>query len=75
MPHSSRPGEELPPTFRNVTVGMAGLRGREFVEHAEVQYKVVAVWENNDQIDQARYVLPFDGKLNMHQLTYYIFQA
>ncbi|GBE83878.1 hypothetical protein SCP_0509350 [Sparassis crispa] len=53
LPHSTRAGEELPPTFSSVVMGQTGTHSRAYVERAEVAYKIVATWEpmkENDHI-------------------------
>ncbi|KZT23698.1 hypothetical protein NEOLEDRAFT_1069024 [Neolentinus lepideus HHB14362 ss-1] len=49
MPHSSTPGEELPPTFSASVLIEGGVRERALAENAEVSYRVVAVWEAMDR--------------------------
>ncbi|EKM58006.1 uncharacterized protein PHACADRAFT_206848 [Phanerochaete carnosa HHB-10118-sp] len=58
IPRPGRPGEELPPTCCNVSLGIAGIRGRSAVERAEVEYKIVATWEDHDDKETARLEAP-----------------
>lgn len=48
LPSGRQPGQELPPTFSTSTLVASGTRGRAFVEKAEVNYKVTAIWEPSD---------------------------
>ncbi|KAJ3552869.1 hypothetical protein NM688_g3926 [Phlebia brevispora] len=52
LPQPTRQGEELPQSCSAVSVGELGTRGRTCVERAEVEYKVVAVWESNEPNDR-----------------------
>lgn len=45
IPRGSRPGEEMPPTFRALMPCDNRRRGISAVEKAEVSYRVTAVWE------------------------------
>ncbi|KIP07307.1 hypothetical protein PHLGIDRAFT_19214 [Phlebiopsis gigantea 11061_1 CR5-6] len=58
IPRPGRQGEELPPTCCNVSLGVVGVRGRSCVERAEVEYKIVTVWEGVDSDDRARLDAP-----------------
>ncbi|CAL1699600.1 unnamed protein product [Somion occarium] len=58
VPPPSRPGEEMPPTFSSVVMTGTEARGRTGVERAEVEYKVVALWEGADPSEQARLEAP-----------------
>jgi hypothetical protein len=48
IPRGSRPGEEMPPTFRVLIPGDNRRGGMSVVEKAEVSYRVTAVWEPSD---------------------------
>jgi len=54
MPHATRPGEQIPPTFTAMSMGEVGLRGRTGVERAEVEYVVIAHWEGPDPEERVR---------------------
>ena len=54
IPRPGRQNEELPPTCCNVTLGVVGVRGRNCVERAEVEYKVIASWEGSDPNERTR---------------------
>lgn len=58
IPRPGRPGEELPPTCCNVSLGIVGIRGRSAVERAEVEYRVVATWEDHDAKQTTRLEAP-----------------
>ncbi|KAI0077382.1 hypothetical protein K474DRAFT_1707403 [Panus rudis PR-1116 ss-1] len=58
LPQPNRPGEEIPPTFSSVKLGVADTRGRACVERAEVEYKVIATWESADLNEHARLDAP-----------------
>lgn len=48
IPRGSRPGEEMPPTFRALIPCDNRRGGISAVEKAEVSYRVTAVWEPSD---------------------------
>ncbi|KAI0792482.1 hypothetical protein C8Q75DRAFT_804856 [Abortiporus biennis] len=54
IPRPTRPGEEMPPTFSSVSTTETAPRGRTAVERAEVEYKIVALWETNNSTDSIR---------------------
>lgn len=54
VPPPGRPGEEMPPTFSSVVMMGSDSRGRSGVERAEVEYKLVALWESVDSIEPER---------------------
>ncbi|GJE94838.1 hypothetical protein PsYK624_110130 [Phanerochaete sordida] len=58
IPRPGRPGEELPPTCCNVSLGLVGVRGRSAVERAEVEYRIVASWEDHDAKQSTRLEAP-----------------
>ncbi|KAA1472559.1 hypothetical protein DENSPDRAFT_778464 [Dentipellis sp. KUC8613] len=49
IPRGERPGEEMPPTFSSSSVSEGGVRGRAYAERAEVSYKIIAIWEPQDE--------------------------
>ncbi|EPS95123.1 hypothetical protein FOMPIDRAFT_1133019 [Fomitopsis schrenkii] len=56
MPQPGRSGEELPPTFSAVVEGLAGPRGRAYVERSEITYKLIATWESDASGDDLKTV-------------------
>lgn len=54
MPQPGRSGEELPPTFSAVVEGLAGPRGRAYVERSEITYKLIATWESDASGDDLK---------------------
>lgn len=70
IPRPGRPGEELPPTCCNVSLGVAGIRGRSAVERAEVEYKIIASWEDHDAKQTTRYASR-DARLIMRDTDIY----
>lgn len=48
LPQPDKPGDELPPTFSASNILSGGVRGRAYAENADVQYRVVALWESLD---------------------------
>lgn len=54
IPRPSRQGEEMPPTCSSVSLGVTGTRGRTCVERAEVEYKIIAIWEGSDPNDRTQ---------------------
>lgn len=54
VPPPSRPGEEMPPTFSSVVMMDSESRGRNSVERAEVEYKIVAHWESTTSTEPDR---------------------